>query len=122
MPLLKYRVHLDGLSGDSVSRVERSVDAFRRVRETIELDTEQRQILDHRLAGLEADLAVEEGKEFLLGGNFKEAALAFRVANRHRKSLRLKIITLMTTYAPKTLLKYYKRHRAADTGLLPRRN
>lgn len=118
--LLKYRVRVEGLSGDSVSRAERAIDAFERVRRSIELNDEQSQIVERRLTGLEADLAVEQGKAFLLRGDFKEAAVAFRVANRHRKSFKLKVITLMTSLAPRILLKYYKRHRSADIAFVPK--
>jgi GT2 family glycosyltransferase len=119
-PLLKYRIHLDGLSGNSISRVERSIAAFERVSETIELDDEQRKIVDRRISQFEADLAVEQGKTFLLRGQFKEAASAFHAANGFRRSLRLKMIAMMTGLAPKMVLKYYKRHRAADLALLPK--
>ena len=120
--LLKYRVHLDSLSGDSVSRVERERDAFERVGRTIELTENQKQIVKKRITGLEADLAVEQGKAFLLSGEFREAAVAFRVANRHRRSLKLTAITWLTRLAPRTLLKYYRSNRAAEIAFVPRQN
>lgn len=119
--LLKYRVHIDGLSGDSVSRVEREIDAFHRVRRLIELTDEQAEIVEQRVAGLEADLAVEQGKAFLLSGDFREAAVAFRVANRQRKSLKLTAITWLARVAPKMLLRHYKTHRSAEIVLVPNR-
>lgn len=117
-PLLKYRVHLDSLSGDSVSRVEREINAFERVRRTIELTSKEEAIVDRRIAGLEADLAVEQGKSFLLHGDYREAAVAFRVANRHRHSLKLSIITWLARLAPGTLLKFYRSARSADIALI----
>lgn len=118
--LLKYRVHLDSLSGDSVSRVERERDAFERVKRTIELTDEQIAMVDRRIAGLEADLAVEHGKSFLLKGEFREAAGAFRVANRHRKSLKLTAITCMARVAPRMLLRHYKTHRSSEIAFVPK--
>jgi glycosyltransferase involved in cell wall biosynthesis len=118
--LLKYRVGTDGISGDSISRVEREIDAFERVRRTIDLDELQHQIVARRIAGLEADLAVEQGKSFLLTGDYKEAALAFRVANRHRRSVKLAGIAWLARLAPRTLVKHYKLHRASDIALVPR--
>jgi glycosyltransferase involved in cell wall biosynthesis len=117
--LVKYRVHLDSLSGDSVSRVERELDAFERVGRTIELSAAEMSIVERRIAGLEADLAVEQGKAFLLRGDFREAEVAFRVANRHRKSIKLTVISLLTRFAPRTLLKYYKSHRPAEIAMVP---
>ncbi|HEV7701294.1 MAG TPA: glycosyltransferase family A protein [Pyrinomonadaceae bacterium] len=118
--LAKYRVSLDSLSGDSVSRVEREIDAFERVRRTIDLDAEQLEIVERRIAGLEADLAVEQGKSFLLSGDNRAAAIAFRVANRHRHSLKLTAITWLARLAPRTLLKHYHARRPADISLVPK--
>jgi glycosyltransferase involved in cell wall biosynthesis len=118
--LLKYRVSPDGISGDSVSRVEREIDAFERVRRTIDLTDEQQAIVTRRIAGLEADLAVEQGKSFLLKGEYKEAALAFRVANRHRRSVKLAGIAWLARLAPRTLVKHYKTHRGPEIALVPR--
>ena len=118
--LLKYRVGTDGISGDSISRVEREIAAFERVRQTIDLDAEQQQIVTRRIAGLEADLAVEQGKSFLLSGDYREAAVAFRVANRHRRSIKLAAISLIARIAPGALLKHYKQKRSAEIALVPR--
>ncbi len=120
--LLKYRVRVDSLSGDSISRVERELDAFERVRRTIELTDKQEQIVERRIAGLEADLAVEQGKVFLLDGDFPEAAVAFRVANRHRKSLKLTVILWLTRLAPKAFLKYYTVRRSAEIEFVPQKH
>jgi len=121
-PLLKYRVHLNSLSGDSVSRVEREIAAFERVAKTIELTPPQREIVDRRVAGLEADLAVEQGKAYLLKGDYNEAAVAFRVANKYRRSLKLSIIVFLTRFAPGALLRLYRSARATDVALVPKHN
>jgi glycosyltransferase involved in cell wall biosynthesis len=118
--MLKYRVHLESLSGDSISRVEREINAFERVGRTIDLTSGERQIVERRIAGLEADLAVEQGKAFLLSGDFGEAAIAFRVANRHRRSVKLGLISLFTRIAPQTLLRYYRTHRSSEIAFVPR--
>ena len=118
--LLKYRIGTNGISGDSISRVEREIDAFERVRRTIDLDDEQKQIVKRRIVGLEADLAVEQGKSFLLSGDYREAAVAFRVANRHRRSFKLAVIAWLARFAPGALLKHYKTHRSAEIALVPR--
>ena len=116
--LVKYRVLTSGLSGDSLQRVERERDAFERVRRSIELDQEQQGIVERRIAGLEADLAVEQGKSYLLQGDFREASVAFRVANRHRKSFKLSVITWLHL-APRLLLKFYNSNRPAEIAFLP---
>jgi glycosyltransferase involved in cell wall biosynthesis len=118
--LLKYRVSTEGISGDSISRVEREISAFERVRASIPLDDEQQAIVSRRIADFEADLAVEQGKSFLLSGDHREAAIAFRVANRHRHSLKLSAISWLARLAPGMLIKHYKANRSADIALVPR--
>jgi len=117
--LLKYRVHLDSLSGDSVSRVIRERDAFERVARTIELTDAQKLIVERRIAGLESDLAVEQGKAHLLSGNYGDAAESFRTANRHRRSPKLALISLLTRIAPKMLVNFYRSNRQAEIALIP---
>ena len=120
--LLKYRVHKGGLSGDSVTRAERSIGVFERVRDTIDLTDQQKNVVATRLAGLEADLAVEQGKAYLLSGDYPEAAMAFRVANRHRKSIKLTAITWLARLAPRLLLKHYKNHRSSEIAFVAKQN
>ncbi len=118
--LLKYRVHLDSLSGDAVSRAERERDAFERVARTIELTEEQKTIVKKRIAELEADLAVEQGKALLLNGNFREAEAAFRSANNYRKSSKLAVVSLLTRVAPQMLLKFYRSNRSDEIAFIER--
>jgi len=120
--LLKYRVRLDSLSGDSIARVERERDAFERVAKNFELTEHQKSIVQRRIAGLEADLYVEQGKAHLLSGNFREAERSFRSANRYRRSPKLALVSLLTRIAPKTLVNFYRSNRQAEIALIPRQN
>ena len=117
--LLKYRVHLDSLSGDSVSRVQREIDVFDRVKKSVDLTASELEILDRRLSGLNADLQIECGKSFLLKEEFKSAKEAFQSANRHRRSLRLTAITLLATVAPRLLLSHYRSWRSDEIAFVP---
>jgi len=117
--LLKYRVHLDSLSGDSVSRVQREIDVFNRVRKTIELNAEESEILHRRLASLEADLHIESGKAFLLREDFENARMAFSEANRQRRSWKMTLVALAARFFPRTLLNHYRTHRSDDIALVP---
>jgi glycosyltransferase involved in cell wall biosynthesis len=119
-PLLKYRVHTANLSGDSISRVEREIDAYKRVRNTIELTPAQHATVEKWLAKLESALAIEQGKSCLLKGEYREAALAFRVANRHRRTLKLSLAALLATFAPSVLLRFIQKHRSEDLALIRR--
>lgn len=117
--LLKYRIHLNSLSGDSVQRIERGIDVYRRVAEKMELNPNQREIVRYQLARHEADLLVEHGKSFLLQEDFDAALKAFAKANEFRKSRRLRSIIWLTKMAPRSLLKYYKSRRADEINFIP---
>ncbi len=119
--LLKYRVRLDSLSGDSIRRVERAIRVFERVNRTIDLSDEQRKCVNLRVLGFETDLAVEQGKAFLLSGSFREAAIAFRAANRSRRSAKLTAIAILTRIAPRALRKLYRSRRPAEIAFVPNR-
>ncbi len=118
--LLKYRVHVNSLSGDAIDRVTRAISVFERVSTTIELSDAQRTEVEQRIDSLKADLAVEQGKAFLLKGDFNEAADAFRTANQHRQSLKLAAISLFTRLAPRTMLRFYQANRPTDLAFTPR--
>jgi len=115
--LLKYRVHLDSLSGNAVSRVQREIDVFNRVRDSIELAPDETAILERRLAGLEADLQVESGKSYLLQRDFSNARKAFAEANRRRPTLKMTAISLASIFAPGMLLKHFRSRRPDDVML-----
>jgi glycosyltransferase involved in cell wall biosynthesis len=116
--LAKYRVHLNSLSGDAVNRMERSIFAFERAMDTLELTADETAIAQKRLEGFRADLEVERGKSLLLGGEHREAAAAFLRANRRRRSLKLATVALMARFAPKLLLRVFKSMRSNELAFV----
>ncbi len=119
-PLLKYRVHLASLSGDSVSRVEREIAVMNRVLRTIELTPNETAIVERQLAGLGADLQIEKGKAFLLAEDFPNAYRAFADANRRRRSIKMTAIAVLARVAPRTLLSHYEKRRADEIAFVPK--
>jgi glycosyltransferase involved in cell wall biosynthesis len=117
--LLKYRVHLDGLSGNSVSRVERGISVYRRVEQTFTLGEEQKKIVERQLKRFESDLQIEFGKSFLLQKNFVAARAAFAKANEFRHSNRLRLIIALARFAPRLLLRFYQSRRRAEIPFVP---
>lgn len=117
--LLKYRIHLDSLSGDSVQRVERSINVYHRVLNKIELSDSQREIVKRQLTRLESDLQVERGKSYLLQEDFDLAERAFAEANKYRRSPRLQLIIRLLKIAPRFLLKFYKSRRRDEINFIP---
>ena len=116
--LLKYRVHPASLSGDAISRLEREISAFQRVARTIDLSKAQQERVAKLITRLEADLAVEQGKTHLLRGEYREAVVAFRVANRYRRSVKLAAVVLAARFAPASLVRYFRKYRFEDLALV----
>jgi glycosyltransferase involved in cell wall biosynthesis len=118
-PLLKYRIRVTSLSGDSVQRIEREIDVYHRVMDAIKLDESQQEIVQKHFTRLEAELEIERGKSFLLNKDFVAAREAFEKANQYRRSNRLKVIIWLVRIAPKLLLSIYRSRRAGDIDLVP---
>ena len=117
--LLKYRIRLDSLSGNSVQRIQREIDVYKRVSRMIELNEAQQNIIQKHLTRLEADIEIETGKIFLLEENFEAARKSFEKANKHHKSNSLRAIILLTKISPRLLLKLYKFRRADEIAFVP---
>lgn len=117
--LLKYRVRLESLSGNSIDRVVREIDVFRRVGKIFELDEKQQFIVEKHLGRLESDLEIERGKSFLLQKEFGAAKDSFAKANEHRRSNRLRIIIGLLQIAPRLTLKFYQSRRAGEIAFVP---
>lgn len=104
--LVKYRAQLDVRFGDDINRLEAERDALECASQTIELNESETACIDRRMECIDANIAVEQGNAFLSSGNFREASLAFRVANGYQKSLKLTAIALVTRVVPQQVLKY----------------
>lgn len=116
--LLRYRVHIENLSGDSISRVEREIAVFQRVKKTIDLSPEELSILETQLAGLRIDLEIEKGKSHLMNRDFASARNSFSLASSKRPSAKLKAVCLAARFAPSLLLRIYRRKHSDHLGLI----
>ena len=116
--LLRYRVHTENLSGDSISRVEREIAVFKRVRATIDLSSHELLILDRQLRSLDIDLEIEKGKSHLVNKDFAAARSSFSRAKAARPSMKLKAVCLAARIAPQMLLRIYVRKHSDHLGLI----
>jgi teichuronic acid biosynthesis glycosyltransferase TuaG len=117
--LLKYRVRLDSLSGNSVERVQREIDVYHRIIKLIELDERQKKIVEKQLIRLHAEMEIELGKSFFLQKDFAAARQAFEKGNQYRRSNQLRLIIFLLKIAPNLLLKLYKSRRAEEIAFIP---
>ena len=104
--LVRRRVYRDEPQVDHLVRVEEEKELFERILATIEMSNADTRFVQRRVADLESRLAVEQGNSFLKSGDYTEALTAFRVADRHRPSIRIKAITWLTRLAPKAALRF----------------
>lgn len=118
-PLLKYRVLISGLSGDLVQRNVREIEAYRRVLKSMELDENQRLIVEQRIENAKAEIDIIRGKSLLLQKQFEEAETYFEKANRVKKSKKLQLIGLLTHYAPHLMLLIFQWGRAREIVFIP---
>jgi glycosyltransferase involved in cell wall biosynthesis len=112
--LLRYRVHTEGLSGNSIQRIMREISAYSRFLETLSLNNRQKQIIESQIKRLEGFLLIERGKSFLLNENFQDAKEEFRAANEYFRSVKLRAVLMMLHFAPQLLVRLFKWRRAGD--------
>ena len=117
--LLKYRVRIDSLSGDSIQRVQREIDVYQRILRLIKLKESEQRIIEKQLIRLEAEKEIEKGKSFMLQKRFTQAKESFRKGNKYRNSIRLRVIIILLTIAPNLLLKFYKSQREEEIAFIP---
>lgn len=112
--LVKLRIHRDEPAEDAMIRVEKERDTLERISRTIDLSEAESKVLARRITELDAQIAVEQGHTFLQSGDYTEAVMAFRVANRSQHSLKLAAITWLTRVAPKTAVRFSEASRPAE--------
>lgn len=117
--LLKYRVRLGSLTGDSIQRIQREIDVFERILRLFTLTEPQTAIVRKHQIRLNAEIEIERGKSYLLQKDFVAARLAFEKGNRQRQSNKLRVIILLLRFAPNLLLKYYKSQRSEEITFIP---
>lgn len=118
--LLKHRISIDSLSGDSVQRVQREINVYRRIKHRFDLNADQEKIVEWQIARLRAEKELEIGKSKLLQENFSSALESFKKANEHKSSLKLKIVIYLLKFFPKLLLKIYRSRREEEIAFVPK--
>jgi glycosyltransferase involved in cell wall biosynthesis len=112
--LAKYRVRSNSISGNNIQRVQREIDVFNRIANTLDLNENQQKIIDFQLEQLAAEMEFQRGKAFVIKEDFAAAIKSFETANSYKHSKKLKLITLMLKFSPRLLLKIYKSLRTDE--------
>jgi hypothetical protein len=106
--LLSYRVSDGGLSGGEVSRVERAIAVFRRLKRDVALSAAETAVLDRRLEGFKVDLAIALGKSHLRNGSNAKAAKEFAKAASARPTAKASAAAVLSIVAPGILRRSLK--------------
>jgi glycosyltransferase involved in cell wall biosynthesis len=114
--LLKYRVRAEGLSGNSVSRAERTVIALNEIKKKHDLTEDEKRAWQMQFDRAENFLAVERGKAALVESEFKEALKYFSSVSKKGKTLKLRVVTILLKVSPK-LARWVFRNFRADEAL-----
>lgn len=117
--LLKHRVRIESLSGDSIEQIQRAINVFKRIQNQIEFDESEWQIIRNQIERLNAEKELERGKSLLLQEKFDSALEAFMKANRHKKSKKLQVLIYLLRFFPKLILKTYRARRAKEIAFVP---
>jgi len=106
--LLTRRIHLDSLSGDSMSESQRALDGLRRIQRSLALSRDERAALERSVAWLSARIELERGKQHLASGNIPVTIAAVERAHRLYPRLKLRVILLVLRIAPWWLLRLHR--------------
>lgn len=114
--LAEYRIAESGLSGDALSQLFRTLSVLETVKAKGTLTQSEEAALNLSTKRTLGVLALENGKEKLLGRDFKGALECFREAGRYRRSWKLRLVNLGVRIAPETVRRLYQRRNGAPTS------
>jgi glycosyltransferase involved in cell wall biosynthesis len=107
--LAERRVHACGLSGDSISELQRAINVLDRFGRAHDLPQATRTALRIRTMALIDRLEVEQGKQRFVEGNFAAAQYHFGAARAHTWKVRAAAVALRV--APRLMRRVYLRLR-----------
>lgn len=112
--LAEYRIVESGLSGNALSQLYRTVSVLETVKAKGTLTQSEEAALNLSMKRTLGVLALENGKEKLLGRDFEGALESFKEARRYRQSLKLRLVSLGVRIAPETVRRLHQRRNGAS--------
>ncbi len=107
--LAHHRIVESGLSGDTISQLKRTLAVLEAIKTREELTASEDAALQVNMKRTLRELALENGKEKLLGRDFAGAIQSFEEAKRFRQSWKLILVCLGLRIAPGMLWRIYNR-------------
>lgn len=112
--LLKYRVRLGGLTGNTLERAERSVIALNEVKRKNTFTAEEQAAWNRHFDRAEKDFNAQKGKALLIEKRYDEALECFEASNRKIKSLKAAVIINLVRFTPWLATMIFKKFRADE--------
>jgi len=111
--LAEHRVVESGLSGGTISQLNRTLTVLETIKKRAGLTRSEDAALHANMRRTLREIALEDGKEKLRGKDFAGALHSFNEAKRFRQSWKLRLVCLGLRIAPETLWRIYNRRAAA---------
>lgn len=105
--LAHHRILESGLSGNIISQLKRTLAVLEAIKTRADLTATEDAALNLNLNRTLGELAVETGKERLLGKDFSGALQSFQEAKRFRQSWKLTLVCFGLRLAPETVWHFY---------------
>jgi glycosyltransferase involved in cell wall biosynthesis len=112
--LAHYRIVESGLSGGPISQLKRTLSVLEAVKARGDLTGPEEAALQWNMNRTWRELALEHGKQKLLGRDFQGAIQSFDEARKFRHSWKLVFVCLGLRIAPDTLRRIYTRRDMAS--------
>ena len=114
--LAEHRIVESGLSGNALSQLYRTLSVLEKVKAKATLTQSEDAALNVNMKRTLGALALENGKEKLLGRDFEGALESFKEARRYRQSWKLRLISLGVRIAPETVRRLHQRRNGAPNS------
>jgi len=118
-PLVERRIHLQNLSGDTLSALERAVAVLEKLSTKIVFSRPERRALDERVRILRGRIHAEHGKRSLKSGDLEHARLQFREALTAATNWKLQLVNAALHVAPGLIRQAYLLKSRLLTGVQP---
>ncbi len=111
--LAHHRIVESGLSGDTISQLERTLNVLDAIKRRTELTPSENAALRRNRDRTLRELALEHGKEKLIDRDFSGALHSFKEAQKFQNSWKLRAVCLGLRIAPEIFWRAY--HRRVET-------
>jgi glycosyltransferase involved in cell wall biosynthesis len=106
--LVHRRVYQGSLASDPLKSLGGEIKVLEKTEQRSDLTSAERAAVLRTLNLRRATVEVFKGKQSLSAGDFESALMAFRVANRHLQSWKLRVVMCWLRVAPRVLQRVYR--------------